>query len=62
MMKRTIREYDVKHTGDEDDRMEILCAFEALAELLNEAGIAGVTVESVKNDLITVVIEEIDMP
>ena len=62
MMKRTIREYDVKHTGNDDDRMEILCAFAALADLLNEAGIAGVTVESVKTDLIRVVIEEIDIP
>jgi len=60
MMKRTIRQFDIRHTGDEMDRLEILWAFRAVADIVNGALLAGITVESVKTDLICVTIEEID--
>ncbi len=60
MMKRTIRQFDIRHTGDEMDRLEILGAFRAVADIVNGALLAEITVESVKTDLICVTIEEID--
>ena len=62
MLKRTIRQYDIKHSGDEMDRLEILNAFWALAKMVIDASLAEVTVESVKSDVIMVTIEEVDMP
>jgi hypothetical protein len=61
MMKRTIRQYDIKHSGDEMDRIEILAALRALWSLIQNDR-AEVSIESVKSDLIMVTIEEIDMP
>ena len=62
MLKRTIRQYDIKHSGDEMDRLEILGALGALAAIVNEASLADVMVESVKSDVIIVIIEEVDIP
>ena len=62
MIKRTKYEYDIKHTGDEMDRLEILMAFRQLAELVEAAGQADVCVDSVKSDLITVTIETVECP
>lgn len=60
MIKRTIRQFDINHTGDEEDRLEILAAFRSLAEIIGDAHLAEVSVESVKSNLITVTIEEVD--
>jgi hypothetical protein len=62
MIRRTIREYDIRHTGDDMDRLEILGALCALAKIVTDAGLAGVTIESVKSDVIAVKIEEIYEP
>ena len=62
MIRRTIREFDIRHTGDGVDRLEIMGAMQALADLVEKAGLAVVTIESVKTDTIKVTIEEIDMP
>lgn len=62
MIKRTTYQYDIKHTGDEMDRLEIICAFQRLAEMVEEANQAAVTVESVKTDLISVTIKTVEVP
>ena len=63
MIKRTTYEYDIKHTGDEMDRLEILMAFRQLADMAQEAGQADfISVDSVKCDLITVIIETVERP
>ena len=62
MLKRTIRQYDIKHSGDEMARIELMSALNALADFVNGAGLADVTFESVKSDLILLTIEEADMP
>lgn len=60
MIKRTTYQYDIKHTGDEMDRLEILAAFGRLAKMVEDAHGAAVTVASVKADLISVTIETVD--
>ena len=62
MIRRTIREFEIRHTGDGDDRLEIMGALQALADLVEKAGLAGVKIESVKTDTICVTVEEVDMP
>lgn len=62
MLIRTIRQYDVRHTGDNSDRTEILMAFRALADLIEKADLAEVTITSEKTDLISVTIEQVDAP
>ena len=62
MIKRTTYQYDIKHTGDEMDRLEILAAFNRLANLVEDAHGAEVTVASVKTDLISVTIETVEVP
>lgn len=62
MIKRTIYEYDIKHTGDEMDRLEILSCLRQLQEMCENAGLAGVEVSSEKTDLICVRIEVVDAP
>lgn len=60
MIRRIIEEYDIKHTGDEMNRVEILQAFRSLAKLCVCS--AEVTVSSEKNDLICVTIETVNVP
>lgn len=60
MIKRTICQYDIHHTGDEMDRAEILHALNTLAKLCDHS--AEVTFESAKTDLITLTIETVEAP
>ena len=60
MIKRTIREYDIKHTGDEMERLEILSCLRKFQKMCEDAGLAGVEVSSEKTDLIFVRIETVD--
>ena len=62
MIKRTTYEYDIKHTGDEMDRCEILSMLHQLKTMVEDAGLAGVEINSVKRDLIDVKIERVDSP
>lgn len=62
MIKRTIREYEIRHSGDEMDRLEVFHALGALAKMINDASLASVCIGSIKSDLISVTIEEVDMP
>ena len=62
MMKTTKHQYDIKHTGEEMDRAEILHAFGLMADMIEGAGLAEVNVSSMKNDLICVEIITIDQP
>ena len=62
MIRRTISEYDIKHTGDEEERLEILHCLRQLQALVESAGLAGVQVSSEKIDLIYVRIETVDAP
>lgn len=58
MIRRIIEEYDIKHTGEGDDRLEILMAFQALAKLCEPC--AEVDISSEKNDLICVKITTVE--
>lgn len=60
MIKRTICEYDIKHTGDEMDRLDILYCLQQLKSLCECAIHADVTISSDKSDLISVRIEVVD--
>ena len=62
MLIRTTHEYDIKHSGDEMDRLELLSAFRVLAKIVNDAGLADVEIESVKSDLICVKIHTVASP
>ena len=62
MIKRTTYEYDIKHTGDEMDRLEILGALYQLAEMVEDAALAGVEITSIKRDMIEVKITTVDSP
>lgn len=62
MMLTTIKQYDIRHTGDEMDRLDILAAFGELKRLCEEADQAGVDVSSEKSDLISVTITTVDAP
>lgn len=62
MIKRTRYEYDIKHTGDEMDRAEILAVLNRLAHMVEAAHGAEVTIASVKTDLISVTIETVEVP
>ena len=61
MIKRTLLEYDIKHTGDEMDRLELLDCLLALAKLC-PAHEADIHIESVKTDLVAVRIEVVESP
>ena len=60
MIRRVVEEFDIKHTGDEMDRLEILHAFRSLAKLCEHS--AEVTISSEKTDLISVTIETVNVP
>lgn len=62
MIKRTTHAYDIKHTGDEMERLEILSAFGLMGKMIEDAGLASVEVASVKCDLITVNITTVEQP
>ncbi|WP_156025853.1 hypothetical protein [Sulfitobacter sp. 20_GPM-1509m] len=62
MIRRTRYEYEIKHTGDEMDRAEIMAAFGHLAKMLEQTDQAGVEVISLKRDVISVVIETVWSP
>jgi len=62
MIRRTTVEYDIRHTGDEMDRLEILYALSALAKMINDAHLGRVTVSSEKIDTICVTVETIEAP
>lgn len=62
MITRTSHEYDIKHTGDEMERLEILSAFNLMAKMIEDAGLASVDVQSVKCDLITVTVTTVEQP
>ena len=62
MIKRTIYEYDIKHTGDEMDRLEILCCLRQLAKLVEDTMQADVEISSEKTDLIAVRVTTVDVP
>jgi len=57
MIKRTTYEYNIRHAANEMDRLEILEAFHSLAKMVEDEGLATVTVRSEKSDLIYVTIE-----
>ena len=62
MIKRTTYEYDIKHSGDEMDRAEIMHALHQLAQMVNDAGLADVEIDTTKRDLIEVKITTVDSP
>ena len=62
MLKRTTYEYDIRHTGDGMDRLEILGALRMLAGMVKDADLAEVEVTSEKPDLICVKIHTIESP
>lgn len=62
MMVTTVKQYDIKHTGEEMDRLDILMAFGELADMCGKAGLASVEVDSAKSDLIVVKITTVDTP
>ena len=62
MIKRTTYEYDIKHSGGEMDRLEILSCLGKMAEMIEAAHLAEVNVQSVKTDLISVEITTVDIP
>jgi len=62
MLIRTTYEYDIKHSGDEMDRRDLLSAFGRLADMVNGAGLADVELEIVKSDLICVKIHTVASP
>ena len=60
MIRSITEEYDIKHTGEENDRLEILMAFQKLAKLCETC--ADVEVTSEKSDLICVKISTFESP
>ena len=62
MIKRTTYEYDIKHSGDEMDRLEILSMLRQMAQMVEDAALAGVEINSTKRDLIEVKITTVDSP
>ena len=62
MIKRTTYEYDIKHSGDEMDRLEILSMLDTLAKMINDAALADVEFSSEKTDLICVKVHMVDIP
>lgn len=62
MMKTTTYQYDIKHTGEEMDRAEILSAFGQMGRMIESAGLAEVHIRSEKNDLVCVEIITIEQP
>ena len=62
MMITTIREYDIEHSGDEMNRLEILGALGHLAKMVIDAGLGSVGIECIKSNLISVRITEINNP
>jgi hypothetical protein len=62
MIKWIKREYEIKHSGEETDRLEIIMAFNLLAKMVEDAGIASVSVESIKTDTISVIVETAESP
>lgn len=54
MMKRTIFEYDIYHTGDDMVRHEILHMLETFSAIARNSKLADVEVSSEKTDLICV--------
>ena len=60
MIRRTIAQYDVRHSGDEADRQEIMTLLLDLAIICS--GKAEVIVSSEKSDLICVTIETEEKP
>jgi hypothetical protein len=62
MIKRTTYEYDIRHTGDEMDRLEILHMLTMLSGIIGDADLAQVEFSSEKTDLICVKITIVDCP
>lgn len=60
MIRRITEEYDIKHTGEEDDRLEVLMALRKLARLCED--VAEVEITSEKTDLICVKIHTVESP
>ena len=62
MIKTTKYQYDIKHTGEEMDRAEILSALGLMADMIEKAGLADVNVSSMKTDLVCVEIITVEQP
>lgn len=60
MMKTTTHQYDIKHSGDEMERLELLSCLHKLGELVGD--MAGVEIVSEKSDWVTVTVTEVDAP
>ena len=62
MIKRTTYEYDIKHTGDEMDRAEVLSLLRLIGGMVNKAGLAGVEFHDSGRNSISVTVTKIDAP
>lgn len=60
MLVITRREYDLRHSGDEMDRAELIAALEFLAALCGDS--AEITVDRAKPDMIALTIVTVDSP
>ena len=60
MMVTTTHQFDIKHTGDELDRLEVLNCLHFLSEIIGD--MAGVEILSAKSDLIEVTVTQVEIP